>query len=163
MIEATYLRQVLDYDPATGIFVWRQKIGRKVVVGRRAGAVNRAGYRVIGIGGRLYYAHRLAWLWMTGEWPERDVDHRFGLTDDNRWSELRSATEQQNGFNARRHAHNSTGLKGVSWHRAAGKYAAHIIVDGRKRHLGLFDDPSLAHAAYLAAVAEIQPNFVRAA
>lgn len=161
MITAERLRQVLHYDPETGLFTWREKIARKVVVGRRAGHINAAGYRLIGIFGQLYYAHRLAFLYMTGEWPSADVDHRFGAKDDNRWSELRPATEQQNAFNMRRPAHNSSGFKGVSWHKGAGKWSAYVIADGRKRHLGLHETPEAAHAAYVRAVAQIQPEFVR--
>lgn len=162
MITAEYVRQILSYDPHTGIFAWKEKTCRKVVVGTQAGGLNVAGYVVIGIGGRTYYAHQLAWLYMTGEFVRR-IDHRDTVKYNNRWTNLRIASPQQNGLNAKRHAHNTSGFKGVSWHRASGKWSAYIILDNRKRHLGLHETPEAAHAAYLRAAVRAQPEFARAA
>lgn len=156
------LKRILNYDPATGIFTWAEKTSRKVIVGSVAGCLNKAGYIVIGIGGKLYYAHQLAWLYQTGEWLPR-VDHRDCDGSNNRWSNLRPATAQQNAMNSRRSVSNTSGFKGVSWHRGAGKWSAYIILDGKKRHLGLHERPEDAHAAYLAAAAAVHPQFVRAA
>lgn len=161
MITAEFLRDVLSYDPETGWFIWKKKVSSKTVIGRRAGSINRAGYRVVGLGGQLYYAHRLAYLYMTGNWPERAIDHREGAKDDNRWSEIRAATPSENALNAKLAANNTSGFKGVSWHKAAGKWAAHINLCGRKRHLGLFDDPVTAHGAYMSAAAAASPEFAR--
>lgn len=155
------LREMLHYDPQTGAFTWRQKTSRKVVVGAIAGCPGPAGYTLIGIGGVVYYAHRLAWVWMTGEWPEK-VDHQDGDRTNNAWANLRLATSQQNSLNARRPASNTSGFKGVSWHKAAKRWAASIHKQGRKHHLGLFNSPEKAHAAYLLAAQSIDPNFARA-
>lgn len=155
------LKSLLDYDPETGIFRWREKVARKVVVGGVAGARNRAGYVVIGIGGDLHYAHRLAFIYMTGNAP-RQVDHKDGDRGNNRWNNLRPATHQQNILNSKRAANNTSGFKGVSWHKGAAKWSAYIILDGRKRHLGLHATAADAHGAYLAAAKAAQPEFARA-
>ncbi|MBR2268296.1 HNH endonuclease [Sphingobium sp.] len=155
------LKEVLHYNPATGAFTWIAKASKKTVIGSLAGCQTGAGYIVIGIDGRIYYAHQLAYLYMTGSWVER-VDHRDCDGFNNRWTNLRPATSQQNALNARRASSNTSGFKGVSWHKAAGKWAAHIILHGRKRHLGLFINPADAHAAYISAAMSAQPDFARA-
>jgi HNH endonuclease len=85
-------RGLLYYFSDTGGLVW--KTGRRK--GKVAGHVNSRGYRVVWCGGRLLRAHRVIWLWMTGEWPEFDVDHQNRVRDDNRWSNLREATRSEN-------------------------------------------------------------------
>ncbi len=156
------LQEILSYDPETGKFTWMVKSSRKTIIGSVAGCVTKAGYVVIGIEGQLYYAHQLAWLDQTGEWIDR-IDHKDGYGINNRWINLRPATPQQNAFNSKRAASNTSGFKGVSWHKRAGKWSASVIVDGRKIHLGLHETAEAAHAAYLSAVSDIQPEFVRAA
>lgn len=161
-MDQEYLKSILSYDAGTGEFRWLAKISNKVIVGGVAGGFNTAGYIVIGIGGRTYYAHRLAWIYTTGAAP-RQVDHRDGDRGNNRWLNLRPATNQQNVLNSKRAASNTSGFKGVSWHKGGSKWSAYIILDGRKKHLGLHDTPEAAHAAYLAAAKAAQPEFARAA
>lgn len=161
-VKAEQIRQLLAYDPATGIFTWRVKASRKTVIGAVAGCKIAAGYTVIGIGGKLYYAHQLAWLYQTGEWLDR-IDHRDGNGGNNRWLNLRPASAQQNALNSRRATSNTSGFKGVSWHKKAGKWSAYIILDGRKQHLGLHSTAEAAHAAYMTAASAAQPEFARAA
>src|SRR5215467_8628570 len=96
-IDATRVREVLDYDFETGRFTWRVKRTR-VTVGDLAGCLDAGRYK-IRISGRNYWAHRLAFLWMTGEWPQGEVDHKNGNPTDNRWSNLRDATRPQNQHN----------------------------------------------------------------
>lgn len=157
-----YLRRILKYDPETGVFTWAEKTSRKVLVGSVAGGRNVAGYTVIGIGGKTHYAHRLAFIYMTGSAPDL-IDHRDGDRSNNSWSNLRPANSQQNILNAKLAASNTSGFKGVSWHKGAGKWSAYIILDDRKHHLGLFEDAEDAHRAYLDAARKAQPEFVRAA
>jgi hypothetical protein len=151
MVDLTFerLREVLDYDATTGIFTWRVHRGRFCCAGMRAGAVQWSGYRVIYIDGKTYYAARLAVFWMTGEWPPRDVDHLNGILDDNRWTNLRKATESQNCANARMHKNKQIPFKGVSRDRK--RYRAQIMVNYQRIGLGSFDTPEEAHAAYIAA------------
>lgn len=156
------LHRILHYEPETGIFTWAEKTSRKVVVGAVAGCATKAGYIVIGINGKLYYAHQLAWLYQTGEWLPR-IDHKDGDGTNNAWDNLRPATAKQNALNSKRAANNSSGFKGVSWHKAAGKWAAHICAGGKKTHLGLYEGAEEAHAAYVLAARTVDPNFARAA
>ena len=160
MIDLKTLKSILDYDPATGIFTWRVKTSKKVVAGKQAGGINVAGYVVIGIDGKTYYAHRLAWFYMTGDWPSQ-VDHEDNVKTNNRWSNLRIASHQQNVLNAKLSKNSTSGRKGVSWHKGAGRWSAYIILDGKKRHLGLFDSPDEAHKSYITAATAAQPDFAR--
>lgn len=155
-----YLKSILRYTKGDGIFRWRVKHSRKVNVGAPAGGIDCAGYVVIGINGKTYYGHRLAWFYVHGEWPKQ-IDHRNGDRSDNRWSNLRAATHQQNILNAKKARNNTSGYKGVSWHKAAGKWSAYITLDGKKKHLGLHPTSEAAHAAYMAAAKAAQPEFAR--
>lgn len=149
----------LAYDAATGDFTRiahsRSASGR--ISGKsKLGAINRkpnaGGYLVISVNNRNYYAHRLAWLFSRGQWPAGAIDHINGNKLDNRASNLRlceAATNQQNIRAAK--TGNLTGLLGVTPCRESGRYMASITVDGRRIHLGRFDTPELAHAAYLGA------------
>ncbi len=114
MVTADRLKELLSYDPETGIFVWAKLSGRRARIGDRAGSFNLSlGYRVIGIDGERHYEHRLAWLYMTGEWPSEDLDHENCDKSDNRFSNLREATDSQNLANVANWAHNTSGLKGA--------------------------------------------------
>lgn len=144
------LREVLHYDPSTGVFV--RRLGPRA--GAPAGAHDSQGHRQIRVDGRLYLAHRLAWLYMTGAWTESDTDHKNGIRDDNRWDNLRACTNQQNAQNQVRRVNNRSGYLGVSWHATDRKWVAQIQTRGEKVTLGRFDDPLVAHQAYLAAKAE---------
>lgn len=134
-LTAARLRELLTYHPDTGSFTRD---------GEPAGTISKSkGYVVISIDGRDYRAHRLAWLYMTGEWPAEQIDHKNRLRSDNRWSNLRPATQGQN--QANRPARGSaSGFRGVYWADHAGKWRAEIKIGKRKRVLGYFDDPELA-------------------
>jgi hypothetical protein len=155
------VREVLVYDPATGVLAWRidMRAGRndafvKARAATRAGFLSSFGYRAISIDGKRTSEHRVAWVLMTGMWPEFDVDHINGQRSDNRWANLRAATRSQNMQNLKRaHVDSETGLLGVE--RKRGRFAARICVDGRKKWLGVFDTAELAHAAYLAAKRQV--------
>lgn len=145
------LKELLHYEPETGVFTWRVKTNKsRNWVGKRAGCANvSTGYVMIGIDGHDIRAHRLAWFYMTGEWPANEVDHRNTDKGDNRWDNLRQATTRLNGENKRRANRNSkTGFLGVSPHR--NRFMARIKVNGKHKCLGTFDTPEQAHAAYVA-------------
>lgn len=153
-----YLREVLRYIAKTGIFKWRVAVSRSVKVGDVAGTLQNKGYIHILLRGRKYVAHRLAWFYLYGEWPSRQLDHRNGRKDDNRRVNLRlvtNAENQQNTKGARRN--NSTGYLGVSLHKRLNKYSAQIYKDGKKHHLGYFDTGKEAHKTYLAAKRKLHP------
>jgi len=142
MIGRDSLCELLDFDPETGSFRWRES-GR----GRnndQAGSVAPNGYRQITIAGEKYQAHRLVVLWLTGEMPVCDVDHINGDRSDNRPSNLRCVSRAENMQNQHKlQVRNKSGVRGVVWHKAASKWAARI---GRK-HIGLFDSVECAAAA----------------
>ena len=96
MFTARRLRKVLSYAPTTGIFRWKVSAGSRAPVGAIAGARNGRGYHQIRIGGRPYSASRLAWLYMTGKWPNSEISYINGKPSDTRWANLREATSSQN-------------------------------------------------------------------
>ena len=156
MLTASRLRELLRYDPETGLFTWHTRRGR-IAAGSVAGVIGGEGYFVIRVDYRLHLAHRLAWLYMTGEWPQATVDHRDTDRTNNRWTNLRDASYGQNNANSVKP--NRTGLKGIKRH--GHRYVAQISVGGINRHLGCFSSPEEAHAAYIAAATQHFGEFAR--
>lgn len=156
-LTAERLREVLTYDHLTGEFRWRVARGSRAGVGRVAGATNTEGYLQIRVDGPSYLAHRLAWLHVHGSWPTDQLDHINGDQIDNRIANLREVTNQENQHNqCRPHYNNTVGFLGVS--TSYGKWRARIRVGARRVHLGTFDSPEAAHAAYLAAKRKFHPS-----
>lgn len=165
-LTAEYLRSILDYDPDIGIFRWKIRVpgkGGMIEIGDIAGnTCADRGYVRIGIDGHTYYAHRLAYLWMTGEWPSTLIDHRNHSTDDNRWSEIRPATHANNVHNRRIDPRNTSGAKGVSTYFLAGGrtiYRAWIGINRKSIYIGTFDTLAQASAAYDAKAMELFGEF----
>jgi hypothetical protein len=156
-LTAARLRDLLHYDPETGAFTWRfSRKGRPGKAGAVAGTVDkRFGYRYIGLDGQRHGTQRLAWLYMTGEWPSAEVDHIDGDRTNDQWNNLRDVPLRMNRENIRkaRSDNTSTGFLGVRINRKNGdaRYQARITVKGKEMHLGRFDTPEEAHEAYLAA------------
>lgn len=150
MISLTDLKIAVSYNDETGVFTRLVSSGG-VRAGEAAGSVKSNGYVYLSIAGKQHLAHRLAWFMVNGVWPENDIDHINGDRTDNRFCNLRLATRAENMQNERkaRVSNKSSGLLGVSWSKAACKWAAGIKLEGKKKHLGLFDDPQVAHEAYL--------------
>lgn len=128
------IKSILSYNPLTGIFVWIGGNKYNGYVGKRAGAKTAFGYRRIGISGSYYKEHRLAWLYMTGRFPTKEIDHKNGKRADNRWSNLRQATHSQNGMNKVRQSNNKSGHVGVCWKPRENKWAAFVIVDSKQKY-----------------------------
>lgn len=149
-LTAERLRQLVEYDAETGVFTRR---GRpRVKAGKVCGHTKPDGRVLICVDGADYRAHRLAWLYMTGEWPIGEIDHRDGNPSNNAFANLRQVDSSTNKENARRpRSDNKTGLLGVFKHTQYDKFCAQIRVKGKRMHLGVFDDPQTAHAAYIAA------------
>ena len=154
MTEHEQLRKVLEYDPETGTFTWLPVSGRGMHFRKgEAGWVHKKGYRYIRFMGRTFFAHRLAYFYMTGVWPTDQIDHINGIRDDNRWVNLREATNGQNMENiAGPHGDTQTGLLGVTFRR--GRYEVRIQKDKRRHHVGTFKTPEAADEAYRAAKAK---------
>ncbi len=145
---AEYLRSVMRYDPETGHFYWLIRAARRVRIGDRVGCLHPTGYWTICIRDRRYKAHRLVWLYVHGQWPGEEIDHKNGIPSDNRLCNLREASHGQNRANAKRQKNNTSGFKGVSFSRVMGKWQASLRKDRRLIPLGYFDTPEEAHGAY---------------
>lgn len=139
------LDELLDYDPETGVFRWKVSRGCRAA-GQETGCVNSAGYVVIGVNGRVYYAHRLAWALVHREWPSGLIDQRDDDRANNRIGNLRAATPAQNVQHAQLRKDSTTGFKGVSYVLETGKWRA--TIGGPFQHLGTFECPEEAARAY---------------
>jgi hypothetical protein len=154
------IRDAIDYCPETGIFRWKATLSKSIKNGAEAGCINKYGYRHICFNYRDYLAHRVAWFIMTGEWPNKAIDHRNLDRSDNRWCNLRLATSAQNQANRR-----GTGPlpKGVSISKNRKRFEAAIKFDHRKFFLGTFETAEEAGAAYHAAAIRFYGEFARTA
>jgi hypothetical protein len=139
------LKQLLHYSPDTGEFI--RLVPTVGKVGDKAGSLASDGYVYLCVDNKRYLAHRLAFLWVTGQWPVEFVDHVNQDRSDNRWVNLREATNAQNQHNTKLFSSNTSGVKGVCWHKGAKKWIARIRADGRRINLGLFDTVEEAKAA----------------
>lgn len=159
MITEERLKNQLIYDPDTGIFKWKVNKGR-VKVGDIACNINDTGHVRIIIDGTRYYAHRLAWLYTYGEFPDGMVDHINRVKDDNRIANLRVVSKSQNAMNTKLHKHNTSGYRGVSLHKKSNKWKAKIEKDKVQIQLGLFKTKEEAAEAYMIASIKYFGEFV---
>jgi hypothetical protein len=144
MITQNYLKSILDYNPETGIFVWKVKFSKKINIGDVAGTKDSKGYIAIKVNKKTYASHRIAWLYIYGYIPEKQIDHINGNRVDNRICNLREATNQENQFNRQIQKNNTSGVKGVCWSNQQNKWVARIRANGKRITLGLFDNLELA-------------------
>ena len=159
-LTAKEARRIWRYEPLTGKFYWRVKVTDKTVIDNIAGSAATNGYWQLKYQGYGYRAARVAWLIMTGEWPHPQVDHINGNRRDDRFSNLRESTQQQNMQNRAVQGHNKSGLKGV-WSRPNGKYAAYISLGDRMKYLGEYSKASDAKAAYDSAALRLHGEFFK--
>lgn len=154
------LKELLAYDPATGIFTWKIRRRNQIRPGTIAGkSVNDEGYHKIFIDAKSYSAHRLAWFYMTGLWPNF-VDHINGIKTDNRFANLRDVSNSENQQNQRKaHKHNLSGFLGVS-SKGIGQFSANIRLNGKQHYLGTYPTAEAAHAAYLNAKRELHQSAI---
>lgn len=163
-LTAARLRELLHYDPDTGVVTWKVRPSPIAGPGDRAGSVlnnpkSKKQYRRIQVAGRIFFEHRLIWALHYGEWPDEgmDIDHLNGDGLDNRIINLRLASRSMNRQNLRRaHRDSKTGFLGVTLSR--GRFHAHIKIDGRLRYIGSFETPELAHTAYVEAKRVAHPG-----
>ena len=153
-ISINELKEILDYDPNTGIFTWKVNIAKNKFAGSIAGNVNNNGYYVITLYRKTYSAHRLAWFYVYGNWPIKDIDHINGNRIDNRIINLRECNQSENQQNRKINKNNSSGYIGVSYHKKEKKWRSRIKVNNKLINLGSFDTPELAHEKYLEAKKE---------
>jgi hypothetical protein len=147
------LRELLRYDPDTGLFTWRQSRRGSARAGDVAGAARHDGYVRVGVGGHKAWAHRLAWLYVHGAWPTQQIDHINGNPSDNRIANLRDVpprTNMQNERSGRRRKNPGT-LLGAHWSTTWKRWKSSINAGGKLQHIGWFDTEQQAHDAYVEA------------
>ena len=147
-ITVDYLKQILNYNPDTGIFTWVKRTTRSDLLGKTAGSPHSSGYISISIHNQKRLAHRLAWLYMTGGWPINHIDHIDGDKTNNAFNNLRDITRSENLHNVHKaKKNNKVNLLGVSAHQ--GKWRMQIMRNGVMTRISGFDTPEQAHKAYL--------------
>ena len=145
--DTALLQELFNYEPDTGLVRWKVSSARRIKVGDTAGYINKRGYMVVGIGGTLYFLHRVIWKLQTGEDPmDMDIDHRDRNPSNNKWNNLRLVDRSINIHN-RNLTKNKTGFTGVC--KEGNRYRPQLVVKGKKYYLGLFHTPEQAHQAYL--------------
>jgi len=154
-ITSEHLKSRMTYDQKLGTFTWLN--GK--CSGKIAGRIETYGYVVIYLKGRLYRAHRLAFLYMTGNWPDYEVDHIDGNRSNNSWSNLRQATRSKNNMNKK---WNGKNLKGAHWDYRTKKWCATLKINKKSIWLGRHDTEKEAHNAYIKAAYEHFGEFARA-
>ena len=159
MITQEELKKRFDYDKNTGLFKYRVDFRNGSKKGDIAGNKEFCGYWVITINGRKYKAHRLAWLYVYGEFPKDQLDHINCKKDDNRISNLRQATRSQNHMNRHAYSNNALGVKGV--YKQGNKFCSHIQKNKKRIHLGTFETIKEAYAVYVQYSKEMHGKFSR--
>ena len=163
MITQARLKELLDYNPETGVFVWKVRRGGIANAGSVAGGVDGKGYVRINVDFLTYKAHRLAWFYVTGKWPRDQIDHTNCTKNDNRFSNLREASNSENKRNTPRYANNTSGTKGDYRIAKTGRWRAIIRVDRVRIHLGVFGTVEEAITAYAEGSARLHRDFGRVA
>ena len=134
-ITQNVLHNIFDYNMFTGDFIWLVKTGPNSKVGNKAGSKNADGYICIGLNSKIYKAHRLAWLYMTGSWPTDQIDHKDRIRSNNIWSNLRDVSNSDNQLNTGLRRNNTSGFKGVSFDSTRQKW----LVQYRGKYIGRFN------------------------
>ena len=141
------LKELLNYNPETGIFTWAVNRSKKILAGIPAGTIS-DGYVRIVVDYKAYQAHRLAWLYMTGSFPSLQIDHKDNIKNNNSWNNLRQATNSQNKINSNPSSRNTSGIKGVSYSALTNKWVAQCSVNGKVKRIGGYDNIKDAQIAY---------------
>lgn len=147
MVTQGRLKELLYYDPQTGVFTWRVDRSRLAKSGCVAGSINSCGYRNIWIDRKQYKASRLAWLYVHGAFPSGFIDHIDRVRANDRISNIRVASRSENGQNLTVKKNNKSGFVGVNWHKGTSKWTAQIMINGKKIYLGVFNTPEEAATA----------------
>lgn len=150
MLTQNRLKELLSYNQDTGIFTRLVMNNHRFPIGSIAGQNHHSGYVYLEVDKKVYSSHRLAWLYVYGEFPKNVIDHINGNKSDNRICNLRDVTRSVNLQNlVKPYKVNSSGFIGVSFHKSAKKWIAQISAKGRKIHLGCYQTPEEAHKVYV--------------
>ena len=155
MLTQSRLKEVLHYDPETGVFVWKVTRNNRVRMGNIAGVKHHSGYMQITVDKKLYRSHRLAFLYMYGSFPIEQIDHKDGDRANNKIDNLRECTDAQNKQNTATKPGSSSKFLGVSWNKNKNKWEANIHSNGKKNFLGYYTIEEEAYAAYCKAKSEM--------
>jgi hypothetical protein len=147
--------KLFDYNPGTGVLCWKKrhpktrydKMFNTSHAGDQVGSPHSAGYLQFKYNGARYFVHRVAWLASKGEWPALDIDHKNQIKTDNRVANLREVSKIENKRNCSLHSSNTSGINGVDWQKARGKWRACVMIEGKTKNLGLFCSKSDAAKA----------------
>ena len=161
MITQIELFKILNYNPYTGLFIWIKSTGRRVKLYEKAGWLETQGYTCIKINRMIYKAHRLAWLYMTGEFPENEIDHINLNRNDNRFFNLRKATRSQNKMNVYVRKDSLSGIKGIMFEKETQLWRARIQVRNKRLNLGRYKNINDAKKAYEEAAKKYFNEFAR--
>jgi hypothetical protein len=146
-VSAEEVQRLFHYDEATGALSWKVCLSTRAKAGRICSYSDKRGYIYVKIHKRHYMVHRVIWAVYHGAWPTNDIDHINGNPSDNRISNLRPATRSQNLCNKKLSSRNTSGIKGVNWHKKARKWRGRVILNKRYYNAGYFDDPAEAGRA----------------
>jgi hypothetical protein len=157
MITQSELKELLHYDPDTGIFTWiNPSKGRK----GNPQKIRKDGYCYICIKYKKYLAHRLAWLYVYGKFPEVFIDHINMDKSNNRIENLRLVTYSGNSINKKLQKNNTSGYKGVTYNKKSKRYMAKIKIQQKEIYLGLFESIENAALAYKKAALKYHKDFI---
>ncbi len=149
-----------EYNPETGVFLWKIARSRGIRPGMVAGSQKQDGYISLHVNGKTLPAHRVAWMFVYNDFPDTNLDHINRIKNDNRISNLRLATPEHNAQNRACNRLNKSGCKGVVWHKRDKRWQASITVKGQKLHLGLYGTKEDAATAYQQASLKYQTHSV---
>lgn len=152
-MSAEFLKDIIVYNRDTGEFTWRLSPRLGISQGSAAGRLTTNGYVSIGISGKEYLAHRLAWLYEKGKWPVGLIDHINRDRKDNKFCNLRDVSPEDNAHNVSMRSDNTSGQTGVYFNHASGKWVAYINVQGKRKYLS-FSEPTREKAVELREAAE---------
>lgn len=179
-LTAEFIRQILDYDPETGVLTWKPRVPDMFTdgghsaehtcslwnskhAGKKAGKKHKEGYIEIWVNRVPYKAHRLAWVWMTGEWPVEQVDHENLDRSHNKWTNLRDATHGENMRNVRTKEGSTSGHKNVTWSKSHRKWVVRVTFDGERNKVFEAADLELAALVASEVIDKYHGKFARSA
>lgn len=154
MITQEELKEILDYNPNTGVFVWKVSKSGVKRIGSLSGSLKKDGYSTIVINRKEYKAHRLTWLWVYGEFPKGQIDHINGVRNDNRIENLRDVTPRENLQN--KICHREGHLIGTTYSKQYKKWRSQIQINSKRISLGYYETKEQAHEAYLNKLKELE-------
>ena len=158
MVTQALLHQLFDYNPETGLFIRKIKTSNRAKMGVALGTLKEKEYLTISVNNKLHLAHRLAWLYMYGSFPDKNLDHINGDPSDNRICNLRLVNQSQNMQNIEKFKTNTSGYKGVTWRKDTKKWTAQIWKNSKRFGLGCYETAEDAYAAYCQAAKEMHTH-----